>query len=97
MGKSDPQRKDSSSSGANFFRTTWRLSGPHIFGIRGISGFVRRDSKAEKVPDQGLNCNERKSAQVKAGSPKRSAVSNPVSELLIFLIAAQDPTLVFSI
>ena len=49
MGKNDPQRKDSSSPGANFFRSTWRLSGPDFFGIRGISGFVRMDSKAEKV------------------------------------------------
>ncbi|MBA7677919.1 hypothetical protein ES703_86186 [subsurface metagenome] len=49
MEKNDPQRKDSSSPGANFFRSTWRLSGPDFFGIRGISGFVRRDSKAEKV------------------------------------------------
>ena len=49
MGKNEPQRKDSSSAGANFFRSTWRLSGPDFSGIRDISDFVRRDSKAEKV------------------------------------------------
>jgi hypothetical protein len=52
--KNDSQRKDSSSPRANFFRSTWRLSGPDFSDIRGISGFVRRDSKTEKKTRLGV-------------------------------------------
>ncbi len=49
VGKNNSQRRDSFTSGPDFFCPTWRLSGPVILGVRGISGYVRWESNAEKV------------------------------------------------